>query len=332
MARPPNYAKLIWPFSGDTDIERYIAEFDKISSLAEWDEDYKTLLMRSKCIGRARDYIELAIPIGKDVTYSELCTLLKNEFKPLEKLAVRLKRFRECKQFPKESVTTFAARVRSLGLATCDLRSEEDSIDSRLLAQFLDGLRSRHVLEYILTKDAETFAGGIRLAREAESNAGFLQSSHTVSAVDANTDPRIPSWNRKTEENQYGRLHQTYPQKPIRRPPRPSTPNAVQRATRPSTMCTYCRKPNHEERDCRLKLRNDGRCFACKERGHMAKNCTRRRANGVMRVNTTSSYQRNGSEEWRRQRDENDTRDAREDHTENQENGNPPTEWAAWGL
>ena len=269
MARPPNYVKLIWPFSGDSDVERFISFFDEISELASWEDHYKVLLMRGKCIGAARRYLEVAIPLGEKLTYTELCTLLRNEFKPQEKLTVRLKRFRECKQLPKETVTTFAARVRTLGLAACDSKKEEETINSRLLAQFLEGLCSTRVLDCILTKDAKSFAEGVSLAREAESNAGLLQVSHQVHWIGDRQDPRIPRQERYYPPR--GSLSNTAACGNTMRATVAQTPTSKERRFR--AECLHCKRVGHADHLCRQKLRGEGRCFTCQEKGHLAKFC-----------------------------------------------------------
>ena len=234
--------------------------------------------MKSKCVGAAQHYLEVAIPVGKNISYPALCKLLRDEFKPQEKLAVRLRRFRECKQLPKESVTTFAARVRTLGLAACDSKEEQQTIDSRLLAQFLEGLRSTRVLDYILTKDATTLEDGVRMAREAESNAGLVQVSHTIHMLEnqPRSDPRILSWESRQRRNPViSRGTQTKPAQTVR-------------FKQKSISCYYCKNLGHVERDCRNKLRAEGRCFVCHDKGHMAQQCTQKAQTGIVNMTTAA--------------------------------------------
>ena len=136
MTTSVNYSKLIRPYNGETDFTKFIENFEEISTAAGWDDNYKLLLLKSKCIGKALAYLDVAIPSGTKVTYNELKKLLTDEFKPHEKLIVRLRRFQECTQRYGESVTVYAARVRAAGIETCETEDEKKLVGFRLLAQF----------------------------------------------------------------------------------------------------------------------------------------------------------------------------------------------------
>jgi hypothetical protein len=299
--------------------------------------------MRSKCSGRANRYLEAAIPVGSKVTLPELEKLLRNEFKPAEKLTVRLRRFRECKQLPDESSQCYGLRLRSLGLLTCENDKEKDVLDSRLLAQLLEGLYNTEVVRYILTKDAKTFQEALDLAREAESNASLLASisrkinvlgaSSTAPSQNANQrDARIPqfnktgrfapnvnrprsqqfeptsrfsrpsqrsttdrlaqnsNWYRPPRQQNFQQPRMPFPrtQQPSYQPRTPTVPRGSATASRqnPTFSCHYCQKLGHRQFECRKRLYDEGKCYICYQKNHVAAQCSRAAQRNVNTVDS----------------------------------------------
>ncbi len=135
-SRPKDGTRLIRTFSGETDVEKFLENVSEVALLMGWDEDHTILVIKIKCMGKANDYLETAIPVGEKVRLDELKSLLLKEYKRSEKLTTKLRQFRECRQNPDETVVSFANRVKKFGLKTCETKEEKDQLAPRFLAQF----------------------------------------------------------------------------------------------------------------------------------------------------------------------------------------------------
>ena len=283
--------KLIRTYEGLSDPEKWLETVKSAAQIGHWPEDYAVLIARSKLSGKALRFLDYCVPVGTTLTMSELSSYLISEYKPKEKLIVRLTRFVRCVQEPDEGLTAFAARTRSLGLNTCDNDQEKACVEPRLMAQFVNGLRRKDIYEYVSGRDPKTLAEALQFALDSEAQSRASSGRHMPVAslsfrptgrprnqdVAGNRNPsrQVP--------NSPGRRRRT-PTPPFRRNRSLSVHFAQGNGTPPNgprnrVTCTWCEthnptsKSGHTRGECRQRLRAENKCFLCKREGHFRQNC-----------------------------------------------------------
>jgi hypothetical protein len=254
-----NPDRLVRTFNGTSDPLRWTEQIRSAAALGKWPTSYTVLIARNHLTGEAQTYIENCVGIGEELTLGHLEALLKAQYRPDEKLIVRLQRFGRCMQETNETLMAYAARVRSLGLLTCDREEEKAFIEKHLLAQLIFGMQSCSVRNYILGRDPQTLHEAVSLGLEAEAQENATGRRRPAAAISVVTSgnprdqPRHP--NRYTARSQSG-----------------NRSNCGQK-------CTFCftqhpGEPNdHLWAECRRRLTYENRCFTCKKTGHFMKEC-----------------------------------------------------------
>lgn len=286
--------RLVRTYDGSSDPERWFDSIREVGEIAKWSEDYAIMLIKSRLTGKALAYIENCLPVGEHIPIGELEALLVAEFKPKERLVVRLHRLISCSQDRDESVTAYAARLRAVGNSTCETDGHRSELDRTLLALFLPGLRKREVLDMLMSRDPKNFSEAVRLAQEAEAQlsatgrkAISMVAHDGVYVHDPNAMAPIQFQNsshgwsqqrRPAEENSRDRSSQRRPGRgsPASRRIRGGIAPQAQTGTR---LCSWCAThtpsimTNHERADCKKRLRSENRCFQCKRQGHVSADC-----------------------------------------------------------
>lgn len=242
--------RLIKSFDGQTDPERWIQSILDVARIAGWSAEYSTLVARSKLDGDALHFVEQCNPIGERLTLAQLEAYLVAQYKPKEKLFVRLHKFMKAQQLPDETLTLFAARIRSLGLDTCHTQAEKEGLESRMMAQFVFNLRSKEIIDYLATKEPSTLSEALELALNAESTILAKQTRfHSINHVYA-----------RPYENATNRHFSS------------CCPHL-------EPCCSWCDDHGfyigdcHEASFCRRRMRAENLCFICQSPDHFAMDC-----------------------------------------------------------
>ena len=170
-------------------------------------------------------------PTGK--TYTEICTLLQNYYKPSILVVAEAYKFHQAKQEVGESVSTFANRLRRLSL-NCNLGT---FLDRALQDQLVCGIRSQNIFKKLLSQDKSiTECIEIAVANEA---AEKESRSFTNNTEPVNYTQKHNSWKNKKDGNnkcfRCGADTHFADKCPVRNI---------------GVTFNYCKKPNHVAKEC----------------------------------------------------------------------------------
>ena len=268
---PKAQEKLIRPYDGTSDPARWLDQIQRTGLSGKWSEEYCIQLIKSRLTGEALQYFETAVPPEEEegLTFSKLRAILVAQFKPEEKLIVRLQRFSMCVQESEESIMTYSAKIRALGIKSCDTETEKHALDSRLMAQFVSGLRLRSTYDFVMEKNPTTFQEAVAFAKESESQTlarrmrgAVLTPVKPFKSTESRAMGLSPKPNKRAAVNvNQGRV----------------SPQKAKQGT--SKSCSYCaqKRPNvmtnHGWSECRQRLFDEKRCFTCKRKECRADTC-----------------------------------------------------------
>lgn len=319
-----NPDKLIRVFDGTSDPRRWIDTLRQTASIANWPEEYAVQVAKTKLTGSALRYVETCVPIGVELTMAELEAYLVAQYFPEEKLIVRLAKFSRCQQEASESLVAFSARVRDLGLRTCESAAEQSTLVPRLLAQFVHGIRNRATFDYIVMRDPRTLEEAVRAGLECESQyaakQGRAQLVATFSPAASKRSGQPPRRGRSNssrgrfqqnrraqpQRQQFNAVHHSGSsgsngrQQQQRADNNRSTSQVPASNSRPASQakfCTWCREHNpasangHFRSECRARLQAENKCFFCKREGHRANVCPDKNNRGAPVTNITESFE-----------------------------------------
>ena len=236
---------------------------------------------------------EDAFRLAESVEFVEGADAYENWIKRLKSLFERNQtatekryNFHRREQQPGESVNSYALSLREAG-AKCGFTGEEYS--SRLIDQFILGLKDRATQSKLLQEPPKTLDEALLLARRFEAAnatmhtlAGVQKHSATtgIGAVNsttgaANSSPAVPAAKTCNGCNGFGHVAEQCP-----------TVNSVKRKNILSErVCFRCHKPGHIARNCFVfdsqqgasgSKENTSRipvCFRCNAPGHIARYC-----------------------------------------------------------
>ena len=285
-----NQEALLREYNGTSDPERWLKQLKDCATTASWSEPYTIQVARNKLTGAALQLMDYATTIEDEgsITFETFSAILLAEYKPEEKLIVKLQRFTLCSQEHDESILAFGARIRNLGLQTCTTTEEKKTLDSRLLAQFLHGIRRKEIYDVVISKNPEKFSTAVEIARGAETQIAARRGKNIVTSTITN-----------------GRNQAKKPKKEIRTMSRGNkTQNTSFRnfARRPNNVdkkCTWCTKQeptkptNHTWQECRKRLMSENRCFTCKQKDCRQETCPRQKNKSISNIQQDQTTKQN---------------------------------------
>ena len=104
-------------------------------------------LVGSQVYGTLRDLCSPAMPIEK--SFTELCTLLRDYYRPKTIQVAETFKFNQCKQTESESVSVFSAQLRRLA-SSCDFGED---LQRRVRDQLVSGICSAETQKKLFQKD-----------------------------------------------------------------------------------------------------------------------------------------------------------------------------------
>ena len=241
-------------------IEEYNAENESIDNYLERLEQYfiandikdeKQIAVFLSVVGpRTYKLIKSLVNPEKptDKTFAQLSTILKNQLNPKPKIIAERFRFHKRVQGAGETVSHFAAELKSLS-NTCEFGQ---FLTEALRDRFVVGLRNELTQRKLLTYDKITYEKAFEMARAdemAEQDSKELQlGSGSDSAAACGGDVHKLS----TEKRQAN--------KPVRMQSEASN-------------CYRCKKGRHSSDDCRFK---GAKCHYCSKIGHIEVACLKK--------------------------------------------------------
>ena len=173
-----------------------------------------------------------------DKTFTEICTLLQNYYKPSILVVAEAYKFHQAKHEVGESVSTFANRLRRLSV-NCNFGT---FLDRALQDQFVCGIRSQNILKTLLSQD-KSITGCIEIAVANEA-AEKESRSFTNNTEPVNYTQKHNSWKNKKDGNnkcfQCGADTHFADKCPVRNT---------------GVTCNYYKNPNHVTKEC---FKSDG--------------------------------------------------------------------------
>ncbi|CAG2229284.1 unnamed protein product [Mytilus edulis] len=248
----PTYGKLD-SFDESEDWTQYVERMEHYFNANEIDEeDQKRDIFLSVC-GKniyklIRDLLAPAKPGTKSL--ADLTKLVKDHRDPVPSEIIQRFKFNSRTRHSDESVRTFIAALRSL-TEHCNYG---DTLNAMLRDRLVVGIKSDRIQRRLLAEPNLTFEKALEIAtamETAEKNAQDIQASGT----------------NGTFQKQINKVSKSYT--------RNNSGNSKQ------GDCYRC-GGNHLAAECRFK---DAKCHSCKKKGHIAKKCRNKSANGNLSEN-----------------------------------------------
>ncbi|CAG2195647.1 unnamed protein product [Mytilus edulis] len=248
----PTYGKLD-SFDESEDWTQYVERMEHYFNANEIDEeDQKRDIFLSVCGKNTykliRDLLAPAKPGTKSL--ADLTKLVKDHRDPVPSEIIQRFKFNSRTRHSDESVRTFIAALRSL-TEHCNYG---DTLNAMLRDRLVVGIKSDRIQRRLLAEPNLTFEKALEIAtamETAEKNAQDIQASGT----------------NGTFQKQINKVSKSYT--------RNNSGNSKQ------GDCYRC-GGNHLAAECRFK---DAKCHSCKKKGHIAKKCRNKSANGNLSEN-----------------------------------------------
>ena len=264
VALPPSYA-------GVSDVGEFINHFDVCKECNAWD-DAKAATKIAVCLSGQALAIYLALSPESRKDYKEVQTALLTAFKPAGFTA--MSQFHARRLAPGENPAVFVYELRKL-LKYALEGMPVDQQDKLILHQFLTGLPAT-VGNQLRAMGVSTLADGLERAKlmllADEHHKTQVAAVEIADRHEETTKQLMDAVATLTLEVAAIRQGNTYPPQ-----------------QGPRKSCDYCHIPGHLEFDCRKRLMKEGRCFNCREQGHMSTACPK--GKGVMGNRLTSTPQ-----------------------------------------
>lgn len=257
------YQTLVPNFDGElfSNVTYFLKSLDDISNIAQWEDPETIAVFKSKLKGPALQYFIADPELTTETKFAKIKAKFEKYFAPKSTLSHRQQMFSNCKQFPGESVRSFAARVSNLTITYFGQENtlKEDAqtiVNQTKLAKFLEGLHPS-LRRLALTRQHTSFEDAVDQCTVDELNSQMTESTETINAANSQPQTNIESKltqiiQRQAEES--NKLLQTLTEQlksiSIRNQQLPSrNPNRFR-------QCIYCKRSNHKSEDCYSLRRN----------------------------------------------------------------------------
>lgn len=196
----------------------------------------------------------------KDKTFDELCTILREHYKPRSLEVVGTYKFHQCVQGETESVSEFSARLRRLA-SDCNFGTY---LERSLRDQFITGIRNPNTRKKLLDQD-RSFQEALKVAisdEMAQRETALFQRQGSTPTVNTVNKPR---------GSFRGRGKQVTPVlKQSNQGPKVKSDNPYK--------CYSCGGTDHLRSKCKHR---DKTCHTCQKKGHIAKVCKQKDVHAV---------------------------------------------------
>lgn len=257
------YQTLVPNFDGEifSNVTYFLKTLEDIAQIAKWEDPELIAVFKSKLKGPALQFFIADPELTTQTNFSSIKDKFQNYFSPKTTLSHRQQMFSNCKQFPGESVRSFASRVSNLtityfGQENAQKVDAAPIVSQTKLAKFLEGLNAP-LRGLALSRHPSSFEDAVEKSILDELNAQMTDSMAAVNVAHCQTY-------KKNEENIENKLTDLLQKQAERSNQLFETLskkitslelNNRKNASGPRP-CTHCGRTNHSSERC-YSLRND---------------------------------------------------------------------------
>ena len=150
-------------YSGDTDVDSYIRQFDMIASYNGWSDADKALELSASLRGNARQTV-LAAPDAASLTYVELCQRLRESYGPVLQPVFHATALDAVTRRPKETVRQLVDRLRPMGQLAYPRITDMSQREELLTRHFISALTDADQRKFVLRDLPTTLAAAATAA------------------------------------------------------------------------------------------------------------------------------------------------------------------------
>lgn len=259
---------LIPNFDGESyaDVEYFVKTLEDIASIADWSDEEKLVVLKSKIRGSALQIVISSLELRLVENYSQFKDKFIEFFQTRTNLNQSQKLFEGCKQKTDESIKFYANRISNATIQY--LKTEDKSpavkslIDQTKLIKFLDGLLP-NIRKAVMSHGPKTFDEAVNMA-ELEALHLNMYETEQVNHVNAESDAKdrtnqivLECLNRQMEatEKLYNLMEEKINKLSInQRQPQEDRlnrgPTYQNNSYRPQMFCQICHRNNHNTDMC----------------------------------------------------------------------------------
>lgn len=257
------YQTLVPNFDGEifSNVAYFLKSLEDIALIAKWEDPELIAVFKSKIKGPALQFFIADPELTTQTAFAPIKDKFQKYFSPKTTLSHRQQMFSNCKQFPGESVRSFASRVSNL---TITYFGQENSqkvdaapiVDQTKLAKFLEGLNAP-LRCLALSRHPSSFEDAVEKSILDELNSQITDTMATVNVSHFQTHKT----NEKNIENKLTDLLQKQTERSnqlLETLTKKITSLELnnQRNTSIARPCSHCGRTNHSSERC-YSLRNN---------------------------------------------------------------------------
>ncbi len=233
----------------------YLELFESVADWNGWTERDKAAQLRMSLRGPALKVLRTLPPQAKG-NYKRLCEAMQSAFDPPERVLVHKATFKARTRHSKETPIEFANVLHTLASKAYPMKKLAE-LDEILLDQFVEGLDDTRVQEHILLSHPRTLSEAVRTAMEIESIrnarakwAGKPQVA-AVQVKEGSPGKSAAAADMDQLEAKLQKLIQLMESLGTSTAPTPVQPKG-----RKGIKCFYCKQKGHVRRECRQQKRD----------------------------------------------------------------------------
>ncbi|KAG8173899.1 hypothetical protein JTE90_003078 [Oedothorax gibbosus] len=275
------YQTLVPNFDGEvfSNVAYFLKSLEDISTIAQWEDPEIIAVFKSKLKGPALQFFIADPELTIETAFSKIKEKFQNYFAPKSTLCHRQQMFSTCKQFPGESVRSFASRVSNLtityfGQENAQKPDAAPIVNQTKLAKFLEGLNAP-LRRLALSRHPSTFEDAIEKSILDELNCQMTDSLESVNA--AHSQPRQTSIESELanimqkQAEKSNKILETLTEQVKSLSQIKNHHVTPAESARPRT-CIHCGRSNHTSANC-FSLRSVPACIHCGRSNHISANC-----------------------------------------------------------
>lgn len=143
-----NFTSILPIFDGSQEQcpEFFFNQFDEIANLAQWTPSHKTILLKHRLRGEARQILQNNVTMQSETNYEKLKCMILDHFVKTKSLLQRQAEFQAIKQIPGMTPRQLALKISSAAKVFLKYTSSDEPqcktlIENTLLGRFCDALR-----------------------------------------------------------------------------------------------------------------------------------------------------------------------------------------------